>query len=346
MIYIVGWLLVYYYLVFSLFVRNYSRIFAILVLSVLGIIAILRGSVGTDTSVYERLASQAEVWQGIEPGFWFLMYLFSLVFNEPVIVVRIFSLLFVVILIWYLYRSDNEELFILMTFIVPLFFYNLSMNVIRVGLALSLLLIAFQEERRERYKNSLIIAFSALMFHYSMLFVLFYLWFTHESVNFKFLKFRNFIILSSTIFFSIVLILVNESYFFLKFYHYVIREAPSLFSGLSRLALGFVLLSSLFFSKIEKSYKYRIIAVSVFFMILFFSLNIYITPRFLDLINFLIPISILRAYRRLQLPVETPFKVALFVAGLAGAVGMYRYMLYESFWTSSPFLPYHTVFDR
>lgn len=346
MIYLVGWLLVYYYFAISFFTRNYSRLLAISVVGILGLVAIFRGAVGTDTAVYERLASQAHVWQGLEPGFWLLTYLFSLIFDDPVIIVRLFSLLFTLILVWYLNRSDNEELFLLMAFVVPLFFYNFSMNVIRVGLALALLLMAFQEERRGKYKKAVLIAFSAVFFHYSMLFALFYLWLTHESINFSFSKFRNFLILFLSVLILIAFILINESYFLFKLSHYVVREAPSLFSGLSRLALGFVLLSSLFFTEIDKNYKYRIVGFSVFFMIIFFSLGIYVTPRLLDLVNFLIPIAIFRAYYRIREPVETPVKMGLFMAGLAGAAGMYRYMLYESFWTPSPFLPYHTFFEH
>ncbi|SHK80165.1 EpsG family protein [Rhodothermus profundi] len=345
MIYLIGWLSIYYYHAISFFLRKQLRPLAIGVTLLLSLVAVLRGSVGTDTAVYERLATRSEAWSGIEPAFWILMYIFNAITQDPVLTVRAFSGVLAVVLMLYIYRSDEDELFFLMSFFMPLFFYNFSMNVIRVGIAFSILLLALQEDRRGRTLSAMLLGGLSVMFHYSMIFSLFYLWFNQEyKIESKDRRSIMWMILLFVV--MVVLVVLNENYFLAKLAVYARLEAPSLFSGISRIMLGLVLLTGVFLSSIPATQKKRIIYSSLFFMIFFFGLGIYVTPRLLDMVNLLIPIAMLRAYRRIQEPMDRTFKGALLLAGLGGAIGMYRYMLYESFWSPSPFLPYHTLFAR
>lgn len=343
MIYLVGWTLVYYYLALSFFLRKYVRWIAIVIIVLLSLIAAFRGAVGTDTSVYDRLVTRLESWSGIEPGFWFFMYIFYVITEDPVLSIRAFAIIFSLVLIFYIYRSDDDELFFLMSFFIPLFFYNFSMNIIRFGLAFSILLLALQEDRRQRYSRALFLAFVSIIFHYAMIFPIFYLWLVQEHNKLNVRKIFWIIVFSLVI--GLVIIL-GESYFMIKIMAYARLKEPSLFSGISRILLGLVLLSAVSLSKIPSDQKKRIIFSSLFFMAVFWGIGIYVTPRLLDMVNLLIPIAMLRVYHRIQKPMDKAFKVALFIAGLGGAMGMYRYMLRESFWTPSPFLPYHTFFDR
>jgi len=346
MIYIIGWLLVYYYFAMCFFLKRHLKVIAGGVILLLSLIAIFRGSVGTDTATYERLVTRIDTWSGLEPAFWILMYVFNLWLDDPVWVVRAFSGIFAGILLWFVYKSDEEELFFLMAFFVPLFFYNYSMNVIRVGIAFSILLLALQQDRRQEYKKAILLGVLSVLFHYSLLFALFFLWFNLDYNKENVWNRKNLFLIFAVSSLIAILVILNEHYFLSKLAIYAYLEAPSLFSGLSRIMLGLVLLAPIPFSNISEYQKKRIIYSSLFFMILFFSMGIYVTPRLLDMVNLLIPMAMLRAYRRVNEPMDWRFKAALFVAGLGGAVGMYRYMLNESFWSPSPFLPYHTVFDR
>lgn len=68
--------------------------------------------------------------------------------------------------------------------------------------------------------------------------------------------------------------------------------------------------------------------------------------RMLDLLVFVLAVAIMRAYGRTAQPVDRSVRVSWLLAGMVGAAGVYRNMLQESFWSNSPWLPYHTVFDR
>ncbi|WP_397546072.1 EpsG family protein [Rhodothermus marinus] len=345
MIYLAGWFLVYYYLAVRFFLQRHVRWLSILVILALGSIAILRGSVGTDTTVYERLAAHPREWAGIEPGFWVLLYLLHALIGDPIAIVRGVALLFTMLLLWFACRADDDELLLLMGFVLPVFFFNLSMNTIRVGLGLALLLLALQMERRQHPKAQWL-ALTTPLFHYSLVLALLFLWIVTRPLRPQ--RLREILIPIGVLLIAFLMVALNEAYFAFKLRVYASFEAPSGLSGLSKLILGLILVSALPFTGLPRAEMRRLLFWALLFLGLSFGVTrlTYAGLRLLDLVVFLIPVAIFRLYARENRALDPVIKNTLIVAGLLGAAGMYRNMVLERFWSPSPWLPYHTIFDR
>jgi len=344
MIYLIGWLLIYYYLIVRFLVQHRVRLLAVVVVLLLGGLAIFRGAVGTDTVAYEKLVFDSERMAGIEPGFWLLISILKGVIPDPVFVIRGLAFIFTILIWWFIWKADDDELFFIMSFIFPLFFYAFSMNVLRMGLASAIFLIALQLDRRDQKHKAILMAFVSVLFHYSMIFTILYMWLSNEQIVGKYKIYG--------IFFIIVIVLIfmalNEIYFVIKIQNYAVTEPPGMLSGLSRVILCVILLIGIWFSSLPRVEVYRLLLWTLLFMGIFWGITriSYAGLRMLDLLVFSLSIAIMRSYNRAAKPVDRSVKLSWLLAGLIGAVGVYRNMLQETFWSSSPWLPYHTVFDR
>jgi len=126
-VYIVGIVGVYYSLAIRVLTGYRGLFFALVAILLLGFIAIFRGSVGTDTSAYEHIFDALRTlfgYDGYEPGFSILVWMLSWFTESNVVLVRLVSVLFVFGLIIYILRSDEDELFILLAYFLPVFFYQ------------------------------------------------------------------------------------------------------------------------------------------------------------------------------------------------------------------------------
>ncbi|MDQ7040907.1 MAG: EpsG family protein [Rhodothermus sp.] len=344
MIYLIGWLLVYYYLVVRLLVRHRVRLLALGVIVLLGALAIFRGAVGTDTFSYEKAVIDSERMAGIEPGFWLLTALLHSLLQDPVLVIRGVACVFTVLLCWFVWKADDDELFFVMAFVVPVFFYAFSMNVLRMGLASVIFLLALQLDRRQQLQKALLLAFVSILFHYSVVFVILYLWLIDNKLSGK----GKVVGIIGIVLFVVLLILFNETYFEIKLKSYVMIEPPGMLSGLSRIILCMVLLAGVVFSSLPPREKHRLFWWTLLFMGMFWGITriSYAGLRLLDLLIFTLAVAIMRSYGRTGQPVDRIVKASWLLAGLLGAAAMYRNMLQERFWSPSPWLPYHTLFER
>jgi hypothetical protein len=148
------------------------RGFLLLLFSPLVLVVVLRYS-GTDTyGVYE-----VALWHtfrpglptGFEAGFDALARSLLGLTGSPVWVVRGVGVLFGFLLALFLSRSDPLERRFFFLLYVPAFFFPYGMNALRAGLALALLLLAWQEMRRGRAVPALGLAALAPLFHISAL---------------------------------------------------------------------------------------------------------------------------------------------------------------------------------
>ncbi|WP_323120890.1 EpsG family protein [Burkholderia alba] len=107
----------------------------------------LRGSVGTDTAAYLKMARAARIDDPthlpatLEPGFLWLLKLAALACSQPQTVVALVSLLVVFGCIA-AFSGREEDALVFALLIFPLFFYDMSMNGLRYGLAFCLAKIA------------------------------------------------------------------------------------------------------------------------------------------------------------------------------------------------------------
>jgi len=147
------------------------RGFLLLLFSPLVLVVVLRYS-GTDTYSYE-----VALWHtfrtglptGFEAGFDALARSLLGLTGSPVWAVRGVGVLFGFLLALFLSRSDPLERRFFFLLYVPAFFFPYGMNALRAGLALALLLLAWQEMRRGRAVPALGLAALAPLFHTSAL---------------------------------------------------------------------------------------------------------------------------------------------------------------------------------
>ncbi len=344
MIYLVGWLLVYYYLAVRLLVRHRARLLALAVLLLLGGLAVFRGQVGTDTFAYEKAVFDPERMTGIEPGFQLIIFLLKSLVADPVFVIRAITAIFTLLMCWFVWQADDDELFFVMSFIIPIFFYSFSMNVLRMGLASAVFLIALQFDRKKQIHRAVLLAFMSFLFHYSMIFAILYLWLVDEKISGKYRVIGTFSLIVAVL----LLVIMNEAYFATKFQNYALIEPPGMLSGLSRVILCVILLGGVWLSSLPRPEIHRLVLWTLLFMGVFWGVTriSYAGLRMLDLLVFVLAVAIMRAYGRMAQPVDRSVRASWLLAGVVGAAGVYRNMLQESFWSNSPWLPYHTVFDR
>jgi len=160
------------YVLFYLWERVPSRRgFLLLLFSPLVLVVVLRYS-GTDTYNYE-----VALWHtfrtglpaGFEAGFDALARSLLGLTGSPVWAVRGVGVLFGFLLALFLSRSDPLERRFFFLLYVPAFFFPYGMNALRAGLALALLLLAWQEMRRGRPVPALGLAALAPLFQTSAL---------------------------------------------------------------------------------------------------------------------------------------------------------------------------------
>ncbi len=134
---------------------------------------------GTDTyNVYEAVLRRTFLMglpTGFEAGSDALYALFRLLLGltgSPVWAVRGLGALFCLLLAVFLWRSDSLERRFFFLLYVPAFFFLHGMMTLRTGLALALLLLAWQEMRRGKAVPALGLAALAPLFHTSALLVM------------------------------------------------------------------------------------------------------------------------------------------------------------------------------
>lgn len=103
---------------YSLAVRAISayrgRLFCVLSVVGLGVIAALRGGIGTDTANYEAMVAilrNPSDWYGVEPGFAMLVWMLGWFTESNVVLVRLIAVVFVVGLLLFIRRADRDETF-------------------------------------------------------------------------------------------------------------------------------------------------------------------------------------------------------------------------------------------
>ncbi|WP_082893861.1 EpsG family protein [Pseudomonas marginalis] len=341
MIYILGWSILFASFFLTALSKYKSSLFLYLSLICFFLIAFLRGSVGTDTAAYEIILdeiSRGLIWTGMEPGFLILSWILVSITGLSSISVRAISVLIFLGMSVYIYKSNKNEKYILIAYILPAYVYPYSMNVLRVGIASILLLLAVQSLRIKKIKIALLLMATALMFHYSSLFSIIIIlacqiqWFKVSNLW----KFLVLILVTSCV------LALNSGYFFTKLDAYQSLISPEAYSGLGKLIVMLVLLVGISLSNLPSSEKAKILLIGFFSTLVFWIIsNIsYAGLRFLDLLTFAFPLCILLVYSKNKLDFGKCIKASLFIAGILSVLMTYRNFLLEAGQGPSPFLPY------
>lgn len=343
MIYLAGWGGLYFALTVSFLSGYRGRFFGFLAIFCISSIAVFRGSTGTDTANYELILSglsSEAILGGLEPGFVLASIFLVDLFGSADVALRGLSLLFFVLVALYYSRADINESFVLMVYLAPAYFYTYSMNGVRIGLASVLLLLAAQEFRKGRILRSGAVVLAAVSFHYTILFSIGYF----LSVLFNKVKIKY------VFFFSVMLLLFFYSaseYILLKLTVYSDFKPPSPLSGLSKVVVIFVLICGVVFSSLSFIVKVRIFFPAVFFSALAIAVTTisYAGLRLLDLVAFILPLTVLMSHASAGLIFNWKIKASIFLAGFLSMAAVYRSFLIESGQGDSPFLPYKFIND-
>lgn len=344
MVYIIGWALCFYCVFLQEITRYRGRLFLILLLMYFSAVAFFRGSVGTDTANYELMLENFILpfsWGGQEPGFVLLSLALMALSSSLEVAVRAISLVFFLLFAVFVARSNNNERYMLMAYVLPSFGYQYSMNGLRIGLASAILLLAVQRLRLKGPGPALGVGLSSLLFHYS----------TSFSASFLFVSQRPWLRLSSFIGIVFLMIVFSGIFFIVDFYFmdkltaYQEMQAPSAFSGLSKIIVIILFIIGGIVSGLPKNEKIKIVFLGGLFVFLgwVLTLHSYAGIRLLDLLSFALPLSLLASYSRLGRDFCLSIKLSIFVAGLATAIWTYRGFLLSYGEGKSPFLPYELL---
>lgn len=174
---------------------NLRRQYIFLSFIFFSLIACLRGEVGTDTlnyiTIIERTSWASIASSPVEPTFViFCLFIKTLVSNSTY-VINVIALFFSVVC-FFAYRNASSNLkFIYLIYLLPVFYFPYSMNIIRLGLAVVVFIFGFSlfinSQKRSKLSSSFFMLLGGSL-HVSLL----YLLFLFSIVYFCFFKVREF----------------------------------------------------------------------------------------------------------------------------------------------------------
>jgi hypothetical protein len=346
MIYLIGWVATYCVVLIQETIRYRGLVLTLGILLYFTVVAFFRGSVGTDTGTYEiifRGYSDGYEWNGQEPGFVLLGINLIAIFQDTDIAVRACALVFFFLLAVFLIRGDRNELFHCLAYFLPVFAYSYSMNVLRIGLAACIILLATQAIRKGSLMRVFFTGLPGVLLHYSALFSVSYIIMTQR----PWLKFLSVLGMLALLVLSAVGFLLVETYLMDKAELYeantemgASRIIPSIF-GVFRIS---IILIVLLFGKLPAADKFKLFMLGelVVLAAAIISNYTYAGIRLYDIASLVCPLSILASYSRLGLDFENSLKAVFIASGLLGVAASYRGYLVTAGTSKNSFLPYDT----
>lgn len=343
MIYIIPISLLYLYIAFDSPNFKSKKVFYF-ILVIFGVISIFRGAVGVDTLNYEYIVSTIRSGESIfiiEPGFAVIVWLLSSLSGSDSVVVRIIAVIYLLLTSFYYIRADKNEKYILISYMIPAFYFDFSMNAIRIGLASIIFMLCAQHANKFKGEWKLWFPFTSFFFHYSMLFSGIYRWATMVRWSLKSVFIAVLVLLGFA-----YIVYLNADYFMLKWIAAEDIQSPSKYSGLSKVLINSILLIGLALSKMPKQIKIPLIVISSVLTILFYCLARYTygALRALELISIVLPIIILNIHKNYNLKFFLTLRICFFVAGFISFAAFYRNIYADSGVGEAPFLPYMLIF--
>jgi hypothetical protein len=318
--------------------RRPSRLVVLTCSAMMFFLVILRGHTGTDTAAYYSAFMDLDSGQryGGEPLFNGIAQMFWWINPDPRFVVNGISALVAIIILNEVGITRNGLLFGGLI-LVPAMFYELSMNVMRFGLASSVFLLATRVSPEKKPARFFIYALVGTMIHFSSA-ILFLLYLVTTQRR------RAFV----SIFVSLIVLIVSlamPGYFDDKLSLYSGMVAPNATSGLIFFGLQLMLIFIMF--SWERDFGISRFSVFVYFgaaIALYLLTQVtYAGIRFQLILLYLLILVMWRNYR----PAAGYFKPArvacFFLIGAVALAGRIHNMADEMGQGDSPFLPYKTI---
>lgn len=301
-------------------------------------LVLLKGNVGSDTGVYldivERIANSSVSFSDIEVeiGFFFLVKSILIIISDERLIVNIISALIAIYLI-YTFSKTKISILVFMSLVFSIFYFDMTMNGLRYGLAFILAKNSSDEFDQKNKKIAVVLAATAISIQISSFMLLILL-------RMRFFTKTDLIILIG--FISGFFYLLSDKLLF-KYLMYAESNAPDGYSGLLPLLISLTLISSIYFIT-GKIAKYPIILL-VFELLSFYLTSFtYAGLRFQLLVLF----SIFCWLTTLEFSSTLAIKKIAFVfiiIGIVGFVGKMRNFESEKTDSGSPFIPYHFIWD-
>lgn len=342
-IYILGLAIIYVAAIFSQNSFKAGKIISIICLLFVGSISVFRGNVGTDTAAYEKIVGSMRegISGGLEPGFVALTNGLIHIGLSDMAAVRFFSALYVVTLIVYVIRADKRELAISIIYYVPSFFYTYSMNALRIGIAVNILLLSFQKFNNSSKYVKLLFGSLSILFHYSAIIPYIYLVWSRFST--KLIKALPWLLLALLCLFPLIFLL--ENYISQKINLYRSMESPSALSGIVYVFSVSIIAISICFSDLKREkLSTAITGVSLIIFAFIISRFTYAGLRIMELVATIYPFVVSVKFDEQKRQFNAVFIIALFVAGFANAIFVFRRFVVDPGTGSSPWLPYEWLF--
>lgn len=326
------------------FTGRYLRGSISFILAYCCVIAVIRGDVGTDTEQYQNVfaavAMGNQEWL-FEGGFASVATILVTILPTPEMAVRAVSLIFFILLAIYSMRATDDEKWILLTYTLPVFAYQYSMNGLRIGLASAVLLLCAQSLGRGVTLNRQISLVVPIFLHYSTLISVVLI---HAASSLRSLRHILFALSISSAA-ALGLFLLASDYLFGKGDTYQEMLAPTTLSGLARIAVIASLAVGVLLGDLKQGVKGALVfcfgALTILGLLL--ARESYAGLRIIDLLSFVFPLSVLICYQRSMIPADRRYMLSVLLAGCIGAVGVARNFVVSSGEGEAPFVPYQVL---
>jgi hypothetical protein len=344
MIYLVGWFSVYVALFFERVGGFKYLLPSFLICIPILFIAFFRGDVGIDTTTYDHMTFKiinGDVNGVFEPGFELYVKIMAFLGIDGLLIVRFVAAIIFISLFFIAKKGGHNTSYYILSFFIPIFYFDFSMNAMRLGVAVCLFFISVLYYKDSKIFASLIFALFSVSFHSSaiLIFSIFILYNLRFSVKHLTLFFV-FLISSGFVFF------LGQQYFIYKLEAYNEFQSPSSLSGLRHFVYISILNLALYFSNLgsKNKIKFFILTTFLFFSFFLVSRYSYAGLRLLEILTLVYSFVIVYEIDKNNLSISSISKVFYLVGGLFGVIVIYKGYLYN-YATSSSFLPYSTFLN-
>ena len=305
-------------------------------------IVLFRGNTGIDTYTYldyfRDLINSIESQSNFEIGFTFLSKLLIVFRLNERQAVAVIGFLIILCICLSLKDSKKKNLFFSLL-IFPIFFYDMTMNGLRYGIAFAISRLAVESLLKEKYIKFSLISFCAISMQISALIIII-LFFIQEIS-------KKYVFLLLFLFFSIITLIINFveldlSYFYSKQDLYKELYSPDITSGLSTVFLYLVVYIVFLIHSYKNTEKnITIIHITLILEVLSFGLSkiSYSGLRFQMLFLF-----VLLIYIENNLQLISNFKRFIILIAVVGVIGFFitarHFQDKNDDDVLSPFLPY------
>ena len=328
-IYVIPYILILFVGVLTLFSKfslNSARLIFLFFLLPVFFLVIFRGNIGVDTEVYESIIDYY-ILTGecrVEPLFCFISEpIYSLV-NRSDFTLRVITAIFC-ILFYFAFSKTKNDIVVASLFIFPVFFYDMSTNGIRYGLAFILFKLLFDGLTK---KSILTIPIYISIQSSSLLLVI--LSFINK-INLK--KIALIVLILAPIFY----LLIGGTYLTQRIEAYSGNPSPNLYSGILNFLLGFLIISTLrYFRRILLKEFFIYFTILLSFQIL--SYFTYAGLRLVQLMLFYFAIRSIPLINISNLKSNIIICFILFITGFIYFLNLLRVMSVEHY------LPYQFIF--